>query len=215
MALVDGPLFSLAASGKLGNALVFGKWKGRNVVREYVVPANPRSIAQRGRRTMMGVINDIWGGMSSSDKASWEDLAIAKQYSTFNGMTSYNLDQLTLNTAPTKNRSDSVGSVSAAIAFTSATGGTNRIDCEINVTTGQAGSYALVTLVEGSTVPSSGNMLIAVAWIPTDATGTFPVAITDLPAGTYSIGVMAVTETGAQDSAEQDSVPSIVVTGTA
>ena len=33
MAKTTGPLFSMDASGKFGGALVFGKWKGRNVVR--------------------------------------------------------------------------------------------------------------------------------------------------------------------------------------
>lgn len=51
MAKLKAPLFSLGASGALGKALVFMPWKGLDCVREYVVPANPRSplqVAQRG-----------------------------------------------------------------------------------------------------------------------------------------------------------------------
>ncbi|GAH56681.1 unnamed protein product, partial [marine sediment metagenome] len=49
-------LMSLGASGQLGKALVFFPWKGLNVVREYVVPANPDTDlqgTQRGYLTTM------------------------------------------------------------------------------------------------------------------------------------------------------------------
>ena len=54
MAKVTGPLFSLGARGKLGQAIVFSAWKGINVVREYLIPANPKSADQGDRRTILG-----------------------------------------------------------------------------------------------------------------------------------------------------------------
>jgi len=54
MAKVTGPLFSMSASGKLGNALVFGNWKGKNTVREWLKPANPKSSTQGDVRLIMG-----------------------------------------------------------------------------------------------------------------------------------------------------------------
>ena len=41
---------SLGASQKLGDALVFFNWKGLNVVREYIIPANPRTALQTTQR---------------------------------------------------------------------------------------------------------------------------------------------------------------------
>lgn len=41
---------SLGASGALGKALVFFGWKGLDVVREYVVPANPKTTGQTTQR---------------------------------------------------------------------------------------------------------------------------------------------------------------------
>lgn len=46
MAKVTGPLYSMSASGKIGNALVFFGWKGISVVREWVIPANPKTALQ-------------------------------------------------------------------------------------------------------------------------------------------------------------------------
>lgn len=50
MAKVSGPLMSMDASGKFGGTIVFSKWKGRNVVRQLVVPANPNSAGQEAAR---------------------------------------------------------------------------------------------------------------------------------------------------------------------
>jgi len=55
MAKLKGPLFSLGASGKIGNALVYFGWKGLNVVREYVIPSNPKTT---GQTTQRGYLTD-------------------------------------------------------------------------------------------------------------------------------------------------------------
>lgn len=55
MAKLKGPLFSLGATGQLGKALVFFPWKGLDVVREYVVPSNPKTT---GQTTQRGYLTD-------------------------------------------------------------------------------------------------------------------------------------------------------------
>lgn len=47
MAKLVGPLFSLEARGKVGEALVYFPFKGRNVVRAWTIPTNPRDIDQQ------------------------------------------------------------------------------------------------------------------------------------------------------------------------
>lgn len=54
MAKVSGPLFSVEASGKFGSALVFFPWKGINVVRQLIKPANPRTGGQGDQRLVLG-----------------------------------------------------------------------------------------------------------------------------------------------------------------
>lgn len=56
MAKVQGPLFSIEASGKLSDALVFFPWKGRHVVREWVKPANKMSALQGDIRLALGAL---------------------------------------------------------------------------------------------------------------------------------------------------------------
>lgn len=51
MAKLKAPLLSMGAAGQLGKTLVFFPWKGLNVAREYVTPANPNTalqVTQRG-----------------------------------------------------------------------------------------------------------------------------------------------------------------------
>jgi len=50
VAKLKAPLMSLGAAGQLGKALVFFGWKGLDVVREYVIPANPKTSGQTTQR---------------------------------------------------------------------------------------------------------------------------------------------------------------------
>jgi hypothetical protein len=49
-----GPLYSMGASGKIGDAMVFFPWKGLNVVRQWVIPVNKMSGGQGDQRIMLG-----------------------------------------------------------------------------------------------------------------------------------------------------------------
>lgn len=56
MAKVTGPLFSMSASGKLANSIVFFGWKGLHVVREWIKPTNPKTADQGDIRLIAGAI---------------------------------------------------------------------------------------------------------------------------------------------------------------
>lgn len=55
MAKVTGPLMSMSASGKFGGAMVFAVNKGRNIVRQLVTPANPKTVGQLAVRNKLSV----------------------------------------------------------------------------------------------------------------------------------------------------------------
>jgi len=75
MAKVTAPLFSLDASGTIGKAFTFSKWKGRHYVRTRVSPYNPQSSGQSTQRTAFSAAVAVWKGMSSSEKESWNNRA--------------------------------------------------------------------------------------------------------------------------------------------
>lgn len=89
MAKVSGPLFSVDASGGFASALVFGKWKGRNTVRQLVTPANPQSQDQQDSRNRVRAVGvaQHWANVTTlkgdsrtvTDKAALIALAPAGQ----------------------------------------------------------------------------------------------------------------------------------------
>jgi hypothetical protein len=56
MAKVTGPFMSLDASGTLADTLTASKWKGRNYMRQRIIPANPRTTAQLDVRSILGTL---------------------------------------------------------------------------------------------------------------------------------------------------------------
>ena len=68
MAKATGPLYSLSASGKIANAMVYFTWKGVNVVREWLKPSNPKSAAQGDQRIMIGGTGRAVGEILPSKK---------------------------------------------------------------------------------------------------------------------------------------------------
>lgn len=79
MAKLKGPLFSLGATNAIGKALVYFPWKGLNVVRTWVQPANPNTTAQQTQRgymqTIVALIHDVEAlgaaGLTSVDTAAY------------------------------------------------------------------------------------------------------------------------------------------------
>ena len=67
MAKVTAPLLSFGASGQLNKTLVFFPYKGLDVVRSHVVPANPNTAAQQTQRSYMTDANDEWHGAGYTD----------------------------------------------------------------------------------------------------------------------------------------------------
>jgi hypothetical protein len=77
---------SLGASGKLADTLVFFPWKGINAVREYVIPANPKTALQVAHRAHLTeavafvhtAMADATNPLKSIDQVAYSALAAAK-----------------------------------------------------------------------------------------------------------------------------------------
>jgi len=60
MARLTAPLFSLDASGTIGSAITFARWKGINYARVRVIPANPKTTGQTAVRNIFTNLNELW-----------------------------------------------------------------------------------------------------------------------------------------------------------
>jgi len=85
-------MMSLGASGTLADAITFSIWKGRPYVRERVIPSNPKSGAQIGRRAMLKFLSQYWTILATADKATWQDLADEIVASPFHAYIKQNLE---------------------------------------------------------------------------------------------------------------------------
>jgi len=91
MVKVHAPVMSMEASGKLGNALVFAKWKGRAYARSLVKPHNPQSALQTGIRGMLRALSQLWKDLTAQNQGTWDELAEATNISPFNAYVAYNM----------------------------------------------------------------------------------------------------------------------------
>jgi len=97
MAKVTGPMMSLDASGSVAGTLVFSKWKGRNYVRQLVVPANPQSDRQRSFRGSMAGLVSSYQANTVTLKSNFATLAQQGNMSPFNAFTGFNQKRLSQN----------------------------------------------------------------------------------------------------------------------
>ena len=81
MAKVKGPLFSLSAHGQIAKTLVYMDWKGIDDVREYVIPANPKTAGQQTQRGYFSAAVEDWhtDGFTALDVAAWNLYALAQK----------------------------------------------------------------------------------------------------------------------------------------
>lgn len=171
MVKVAGPAMSLDASGSLASALVFSKWKGRNYVRQLVTPSNPKSGPQIGVRAMFKFLAQIWDGLSSADKATWEDLADQAVVSPFNAFMKANQTRWRNFEAPGKVAPITEAGTPGTYENEAATGGVRQVDVEIEVTVLQD-AWA-VAIFRDLTTAFNTAFSNCIAVIPTESAAVF------------------------------------------
>jgi hypothetical protein len=99
MVKLKAPMFSFGASGKLADAIVFADWKGIDLARKYVIPANPQTPAQVTQRGYMTGAVAQWhtvgaDALEGEDKLAWNRYAgVLPPMSGFNAFTKEWMDE--------------------------------------------------------------------------------------------------------------------------
>jgi len=124
-------MFSLSASGTIGNAVTFATSKGRPYARVRVIPSNPKTGPQVGMRAMMKFLSQQWAGMSDVNKATWLIRAKATNISTFNAFSSYNMRRWRSFTGPSKEDPAAEISTTPAAPTTTVSTGVRQLQLSI------------------------------------------------------------------------------------
>lgn len=207
MALVHGPLFSMDASGTIGNAITFSKWKGRAYVRERVIPSNPKSGGQVGRRSMFKFLSQVWTDVLTADRATWDDLADQLVASDFNAYVSLNMKDWHNFLAPSMTLARLRVNTPSDNALTAAVWEENRIKLSLAGTAlGDNWGIVIFAKEAGAVTPAVGNAILCEV---DDTIAAHDIYWTPPTVATWHFDSIAFADDGAQAAAggAQDAVP--------
>jgi len=84
MAKLTGPLLSFGSRGQIGKAMVTASWRGISYARQYVIPSNPRTIAQQANRTRFAFLREMHKLASATIRAPWDAFATGRPFTGVN-----------------------------------------------------------------------------------------------------------------------------------
>lgn len=193
MVKLTAPMMSLAASGTIGKAATFSRWKGRAYARERVVPANPQSALQVSMRSMLKFLAQDWVNVGATPQASWAELAAAGQYSPFNAFISKNQARWRQFNPPSQTYPAAETGTLPVATLDSATAGERHIDLTFTITT-LNDVWGVMIFRSGATFDTAVGNCIAVLKI--DATGTGTYTDSNLDPGDYYYDARFFTKEG-------------------
>lgn len=194
MAVVNGPLMSLDASGTVAETLVYGHWKGRNVVRQRVVPNNPKSAAQTGQRSMFAFLTKHWSLLSGADQATYDDLAESQQITAFNAYVQVNLDRWQQNKAPSETYPAEEAATPLTVSDMTLTGYAGY--ATISVTPSGATAIGGIAIFRDTAEITSPNWANCVAVVEADGANAVLTTDSPLDADTYHYRAAIFTDDG-------------------
>jgi len=194
MVKVQAPALSLEASGSLGGALVFSKWKGRAYVRSLVKPANPKSGGQVGVRSMFKFLAQNWADVIAGDQATWENRADQKIISPFNAFMGFNQDRYRNFLAPSTTDPPAAADTPAVLGVTTAVAGVRSITVTIPITTANEGWGVMIFRALAPAFNTAFDNLVAV--LPVDGTNDIVFVDSPLVPDTYYYNFRDFTEDG-------------------
>lgn len=202
MALVTGPFMSLDASGTLAKTLTAAKWKGRNYMRQRVIPNNPKSAAQTGQRAMLAFLGRHWAGLGAGTKDDYDAAAEAKQISAFNEYCHQNLTRWQQNKTPSEAYPAPEAATPLTVSTMTLVGYAGYATVELTPSgADDIGGFVIYRDTAEITVPNWAN---AIAVIEPD--GANPVLYTDSPLdpGTYHYRAQCFCNDGTDGTVKAD-----------
>lgn len=208
MASVKGPLFSIDASGTVGGAIVYSKWKGINYVRRHAVPSNPKSGGQLSVRAMMTFLSQFWTNLTDAQQTDWEIRAAVTNISPFNAFVSYNMARWGTNLGPSKLDPATEDGTDGVLGALTVTNQSRSLLVSQVVTTANDNWGIGIYRVTGGGVGMGRNELVHI--IPAGAAATFTWLDFPLTVGvTYGYDTRPISDAGDLGAAtgEQTGVP--------
>lgn len=194
MVRVQAPALSLDASGSLGGAMVYSKWKGRPYVRALVTPANPKSGGQVGMRSMLKWLSQQWASLTAGEQATWLTRANQSVVSPFNSYVGYNQFRWRDFLAPSTADPAAAVDTPAVIGSPSAAAGVRSITVTCPITTDNAGWGVLLFRSTTTSFATAFDNLIGIGAV--DSTNDIVFVDSPLAPDTYYYNLREFTNDG-------------------
>jgi hypothetical protein len=208
MALVSGPLHSDAASGKFAGSLVYSNWKGRQYVRQLVMPGNPKSAKQTGVRALMAFLAATWKAKTLPKWTGWTAAAVARSISTFNAYTSENLARWQIGKPPTQVY-PAAESTSGCVITTAVLTGHPGFSSAVITPAANANIWGVAIFRDTAEITAPG-WANCIAIVPRSGVSAFTYDDAPLAAGTYHYRYAAINTDGVMGTVLADAT--VVVT---
>lgn len=203
MARLTGPLHSDDARGSIKGGVTYSGWRGRAYARATVTPRNPKSAKQLGVRGMMSFLAASWAAIKVASAASWQGLADAGIFSTYNAYVQHNLNRWQNFLAPTASYPAAGSSTPNTVTTQTPTGGAGQVNISLEWST-NADDWGVAILRDTSaiTTPDWTKVIDVVA--PTSA-GKLTYVDSPLTAGTYYYRTVILNKDGVMGTVHADS----------
>jgi len=202
MVKLTGPMFSMTASGTIGNTLTYSVWKGRAYARQRVIPSNPKSAGQTGMRAMFSFLSKQWTGLTAPDQATFDDDAEAKSISSFNSYMKLNMDRWKNYLPPSQTFTPAAASTPLTITTMTLTGGEAYVNIELTPSAAtDIWGFEIYRDAAEITDPNNSN---CIAVIEGDGANAVEYNDTGLAAGTYHYRAAAINTDGIRGTAIAD-----------
>ena len=80
-ALVTSPFLSMSARGTVGKALTASSWKGKQYMKKWFIPGNPKSVKQVNQRLAVTIAIAYYQSLTEIKKGEWDTAASGMQMS--------------------------------------------------------------------------------------------------------------------------------------
>lgn len=200
-----GPLHSQRASGVLGRAIQFSKWKGRDYVGKKRNPRQPRTRPQLSARIFMGRMANLWEGLTVTEKASWLQHPEAERTSAYHAYlkensiryqklpnTRWGIDDA--HCAPTATWPATEDTLSCYMINWTVTGRSKSAWIQFDVSIIRDNWLAMIHFGDNHLDFMRYNNISAIILV--EHTGTYELLIENLPPGDHYIRILPVSHTG-------------------
>lgn len=187
MAKTVAPLLSWDARGQIAKTQVYSSWKGRPLVRRYVVPANPDTAAQQETRNTFKWLNSVWPYMPAGAIGAWSLYAQINRFNDRNGWIKQNLSSLLSQSDLSNLLLSPAANGGLVAASTTITPGVGQVQVDLTAPTLPSGWTVTqaVAAVIADQDPQSGTAYEVFSDV--DATAPYSITISGLAAGDYLV----------------------------